>query len=53
MTSSSSKIIHLELPADDPLKRKPDISLAQEHLGWSPKVSRFEGLKKTISYFRK
>ena len=53
MTSSSSKIIHLELPEDDPLKRKPDISLAQEHLGWSPKVSRFEGLKKTISYFRK
>ena len=38
---------------DDPLKRKPDISLAQENLGWSPKVSRFEGLKKTISYFRK
>ena len=53
MTSSSSKIIHLELPEDDPLKRKPDISLAQEHLGWSPKVSRLEGLKKTISYFRK
>ena len=53
MTSSSSKIIHLELPADDPLKRKPDISLAQKHLGWCPKVSRFEGLKKTISYFRK
>ena len=53
MTSSSSKIIHLELPEDDPLKRKPDISLAQEHLGWYPKVSRSEGLKKTISYFRK
>ena len=52
MTSSSSKIIHLKLPEDDPLKRKPDISLAQEHLGWSPNISRLEGLKKTISYFK-
>jgi UDP-glucuronate decarboxylase len=52
MTSSSSKIIHLKLPEDDPLKRKPDISLAQKHLGWSPKISRLEGLKKTISYFK-
>ena len=52
MTSSSSKIIHLKLPEDDPLKRKPDISLAIKHLGWSPNISRLEGLKKTISYFK-
>ena len=46
MTSSNSNIINLDLPEDDPLKRKPDISLAIKHLGWSPNISRFEGLRK-------
>ena len=52
MTSSNSNIINLDLPEDDPLKRKPDISLAIKHLGWSPNISRFEGLRKTIPYFK-
>jgi UDP-glucuronate decarboxylase len=42
-----------ELPSDDPRKRKPDIALAKEKLGWEPKVPVREGLAKTIEYFRK
>jgi UDP-glucuronate decarboxylase len=52
LTRSKSKIVHLELPADDPKQRKPDISLARQGLKWEPKVSLPEGLKKTIAYFR-
>ncbi|MBU0466561.1 MAG: GDP-mannose 4,6-dehydratase, partial [Nanoarchaeota archaeon] len=52
LTGSESKIIHQDLPKDDPSKRKPDISLARQKLNWSPKVSLEEGLKKTIEYFR-
>lgn len=48
---SKSKIIYEELPQDDPCKRKPDISLAKEKLGWEPKIQLREGLKKTIDYF--
>lgn len=51
ITNSSSEIIMKDLPQDDPLKRKPDISKAQQFLNWSPVVSLEEGLKKTISYF--
>ncbi|MFT7204903.1 MAG: dTDP-glucose 4,6-dehydratase [Algoriphagus sp.] len=51
LTSSSSKIIYTDLPKDDPKQRKPDISLAKELLDWQPKVSRLEGLKRTLSYF--
>ena len=40
------------LPQDDPVKRKPDISLAKEKLGWQPKVNLEQGLKKTIDYFK-
>ncbi len=50
-TNSSSKIIFCNLPSDDPVKRKPEISLAKENLNWSPKVSLDEGLKYTIEYF--
>lgn len=53
MTNSPSKLVYKELPADDPLQRKPDITLAQDVLGWSPKVRLEEGLAKTISYFQK
>jgi UDP-glucuronate decarboxylase len=49
---SKSQIVYGPLPQDDPKKRKPDIVLAQEKLGWSPKVSLDEGLMKTIEYFR-
>jgi len=52
MTQSSSKIVNLDLPKDDPKQRKPDITKAKELLGWEPKVSLEDGLKKTIDYFR-
>jgi len=51
LTGSSSKIVRKPLPQDDPRKRKPDISLARERLGWSPSVPLEEGLRKTIAYF--
>ena len=54
MTGSKSKIIYLPLPADDPMQRQPDISLAKKELnGWEPKVKLDEGLELTIPYFRK
>jgi len=53
MTGSSSRISFKPLPSDDPTQRKPDITLANEKLGWSPNVSVDEGLKKTIEYFKK
>ena len=52
LTDSNSKLTYLPLPNDDPLQRKPDISLAKEKLGWQPKVGLDEGLAKTIDYFR-
>lgn len=51
MTNSKSEIIFKELPKDDPVQRKPDISKARRVLGWEPKVVLKEGLKKTIEYF--
>lgn len=51
LTSSRSKIIFKPLPADDPRQRRPDISLAEGKLGWSPKVPLEKGLAKTIDYF--
>jgi UDP-glucuronate decarboxylase len=51
LTNSSSKLIFEDLPPDDPKQRKPDITLAQEKLGWEPKVQLREGLAKTIEYF--
>jgi UDP-glucuronate decarboxylase len=53
MTGSKSKITQKPLPSDDPTQRKPDITLANQKLGWQPKVSVDEGLKRTIEYFRK
>ncbi len=53
LTGTRSKIIYKPLPTDDPQRRKPDISRAKEILGWSPEVSRAEGLKKTLNYFKK
>ena len=52
MTNSKSKIVFLPLPQDDPMQRKPDISLAQEKLDdWYPKISLDEGLNYTLQYF--
>lgn len=53
MTGSKSKIVYKPLPSDDPTQRQPDITLAREKLGWKPKVSVDEGLKRTIEYFKK
>lgn len=50
LTRSSSEIIHLALPLDDPKDRRPDITKAEDLLGWSPKINRVEGLRKTINY---
>lgn len=51
LTNSNSKIINQPLPKDDPTRRRPDITLAGEKLGWAPKVDIEEGLLKTIKYF--
>lgn len=51
LTGAKSKVIFKHLPLDDPMQRKPDISLAQDTLKWSPTVSLVEGLKSTIEYF--
>jgi UDP-glucuronate decarboxylase len=51
LTNSGSKLIYKPLPSDDPMQRKPDISLAKEKLGWEPVVRLEDGLKKTITYF--
>lgn len=54
LSDSKSKLVFLPLPADDPKQRQPDISLAKQKLGgWEPKVHLRDGLKETISYFRK
>lgn len=50
-TKSKSRIVCLPLPADDPARRRPDITKARELLGWEPKISLDEGLERTIAYF--
>jgi dTDP-glucose 4,6-dehydratase len=52
LTDAKTKIIYQPLPVDDPKQRKPDITRAKQLLGWEPKVSRAEGLKKTYDFFR-
>ena len=51
--NSNQKIVFKELPENDPLKRKPDIELAKNILGWTPKIQRKEGLRLTYDYFCK
>ena len=51
VTDSKSKIRFEPLPADDPTRRKPDITKAKELLGWSPKISLHEGLRLSLPYF--
>jgi UDP-glucuronate decarboxylase len=53
LTGSSSKIVHRELPHDDPKQRQPDIAKARDLLGWTPKVALEDGLKLTITYFER
>jgi UDP-glucuronate decarboxylase len=53
LTGSRSRIVHRPLPQDDPRQRRPDISKADETLGWAPQTPLREGLKRTIDYFEK
>lgn len=52
LSGGNSKIIYLPLPKDDPIQRKPDVSLAKRILGWQPSTSREEGIKITFNYFK-
>ena len=52
LVDSGSELKYLPLPEDDPVRRRPDISLAREGLGWTPMISLDEGLARTIAYFR-
>ncbi len=52
LSKSATKIIHLKLPEDDPIKRKPDISYAKNILNWQPRISLKAGLQRTIQYFK-
>jgi dTDP-glucose 4,6-dehydratase len=52
LTGSKVKIVHKPLPLDDPKQRQPDITKARNLLGWEPKMSRKEGLKITLEYFK-
>ncbi|OIQ75462.1 UDP-glucose 4-epimerase [mine drainage metagenome] len=51
LTGSRSRIVHRQLPQDDPRQRRPDISKANDVLGWSPRTPLREGLVRTIEYF--
>jgi dTDP-glucose 4,6-dehydratase len=52
VAGSKSEIVHKPLPQDDPTRRRPDITKARALLGWEPKVSLHEGLKKSLAYFQ-
>jgi len=52
VTGSASRIVHTDLPVDDPKVRQPDITRARSTLGWSPKMELAQGLQETITYFR-
>jgi dTDP-glucose 4,6-dehydratase len=52
LTGTDQKVVFRDLPQDDPLKRRPDISLAKKILDWEPKVGREEGMKLTYDYFK-
>ena len=51
LTKSSQKVIYKDLPVDDPMQRKPDITLAKKLLDWIPLVSRKDGMLRTFNYF--
>ena len=53
LTESKSELVFLPLPADDPVRRQPDIAKARAALEWEPTVSLHDGLKETIAYFKK
>ncbi len=52
LTGTKQKVIYKELPANDPLQRRPDISVAKRILNWEPQIDRAFGLKQTLAYFK-
>ncbi len=52
ITGSSSELVYAELPADDPVRRRPDITVAERELGWRPRISLREGLARTLDWYR-
>jgi UDP-glucuronate decarboxylase len=52
LTGAKSTVVYKPLPQDDPLQRKPDITLAREKLGWNPVTDLENGLQRTIDYFK-
>jgi dTDP-glucose 4,6-dehydratase len=52
VTGSNSELVYVELPVDDPMRRKPDITKARTLLGWEPRVGLMEGLKRSLEFFR-
>ncbi len=53
LTGTRSRIVHRPLPTDDPRQRRPDITYAQQVLGWSPVITLDQGLRRTIPYFER
>jgi dTDP-glucose 4,6-dehydratase len=53
VTGSSSEIVHRPLPVDDPIRRKPDITRATQHLGWKPEVDLRSGIEQTAAALRR
>jgi dTDP-glucose 4,6-dehydratase len=51
-TNSKSNIVYHDLPVDDPLVRRPDITKAKKILNWEPKINFDEGIQKTIEWFK-
>ena len=51
--NSQSKVIYNDLPEDDPLKRKPDLTLAKKILNWAPKIDKKDGFEMLIKYYKK
>jgi dTDP-glucose 4,6-dehydratase len=49
---SDSPVEHIDLPVDDPKVRRPDTTLAEQLLGWRPRVAWAEGLERTVEWFR-
>ena len=52
LVGSKSQLVYQPLPADDPTRRQPDITLARKHLDWEPTIPLRDGLQKTIEWFR-
>ena len=52
LVGGKSQLVYRPLPADDPTRRRPDITLAKQHYDWEPKIPLRDGLEKTIAWFR-